>query len=164
MKKNLLKLHSSRAKFGINFSIIGVIIMLFTAYRFGQRAIETMDFSGIILIVLVPLLTISFIWYYFNAFLAYLDTENNQVIFKKPFRNKEWIVKLEKISVVDTIRFVIVSRAKHIKVTFKNESGKMSDYYILKSSSVFGIGGDDDKTLFDAVLKRKKELLSSKAD
>lgn len=164
MKKELIKLYSSRAKFAINFSIIGIVILLFTAYKLGLRAIETVDFSGVLLIILVPLLIVSFIWYYFHAFLAYLDLKNNQVIFKKPFLKKEWIVKLENISVVDTVRFVIISRAKHIKVTFKNENGKMSDYYILKSNSFLGLGGDDDKTLFQAMLKRKKELLNSKVD
>ncbi|WP_108866540.1 hypothetical protein [Aquimarina aquimarini] len=163
MEENLIKLHSSRAKLGINFSIIVSVSLLYIAFRIGSQVFKTIDNSHVILILLIPILIISCIWYYFHAFLGYLDLSNNQVIFKKPFRKKEWIVKLENISVVDTVSFPIISRAKHIKVTFKNKNGKMSDYYLWKSSKFMGLGGDEDEILFDAVLKRKQELLSSES-
>ena len=162
MKPNLIKLHSSRAKFGINFSIIGIIIMLYVGFSIGPKALLTWDTpSSLILIILIPLLAISFIWYYIHAFLCFLDTNNNVIIFKKPFLKKEWIIKLEDIQAIDTIRFPIISRAKHIKVSFKNKHGKISNYYMWKSSSFIGLGGNDDKILFEAVLKRKKELLNT---
>ncbi|WP_255409456.1 hypothetical protein [Aquimarina sp. I32.4] len=39
----------------------------------------------------------------------------------------------------------------------------MSDYYLWKSSKFIGLGGDEDKILFDTVLQRKEELLNSES-
>ncbi len=162
MKKNLIELHSIKAKFFINLYLTSII--LFTGFLsiLSYRWIflnKPYSYTNMGLILLVILINIGM---YYYSFLGYLDTNNNELLLKKPFRKKERIIKLENINNIEKER-LFITRRKHIKVnTYNKDKTDTLSYYILSSSLSSLFGSDDAEFLWKEVLKRKKELKNNK--
>jgi len=111
------------------------------------------------LIVLLILISIGM---YYYSFLGYLDPENSILILKKPYRKKEWNIKLEDITNIEKER-LFITRGKHIKVnTYNKDKTDSISYYILISRFNSLFGTDNAQYLWQEVLKRKKKIKEGK--
>ncbi len=156
MQENIIELHSSRAKRRLNLyllkSIFGVLFLIYLPFSSLFKGLDHLFF----LIIIMSILTFLNIWIYTKTFLGYLNKNENLVILKKPFLNKEWNIKLENITNIDKER--ILTYRKYIKIqTFNKDKTDTKDYYILPSSLTSFII-DDVKILKKSVQKRKQEL------
>ena len=158
MNKNLIELHSIRAKLMINFYIIlSLICSLFLVKKIYEWLMNNITPDYFIFGILFLMLIISIGMYSFS-FLGYVDNEQNILILKKTFLKKEWRIKLEDILTVDKER-LFIARGKHIKIsTYNNDKSDTNSYYILSSRLGSLFGSDDADYLWKEVLKRKKVL------
>lgn len=91
---------------------------------------------------------------YIDFFLGYVDTKKHELILRKPFRKKIWVIKFEDIIMVNAYR-VVYTINKNMKIVVRNGENDTKNYYVFKSNSLFG---DDADFLWKSVLKRKKEI------
>ena len=91
---------------------------------------------------------------YIDFFLGYVDIKKHELILRKPFRKKIWVIKFEDIIMVNAYR-VVYTIHKNMKIVVRNGENDTKNYYVFKSNSLFG---DDADFLWKSVLKRKKEI------
>ena len=158
MKKDLIELHSMKAKFMLNFYIIAIIAVIYGLTNSSIDWKNITEGTNFVLPLVIIIVLGILIGVYSSSFLGYLDKDENILILKKPFWKKKWNIKLENISYIETTTLGVVTRSKHLKIVEKKSNSEKT-YYIMKGSSFFG---DDENFLKNLVIKRKKEISEKK--
>lgn len=155
MKDNLIELYSMKAKFTLNAYLVIVVLGLYGSYK------AIIDWENIVMnqeyifpVMMVVLIIIGLVLYSIS-FIGYYDSKNHSIVLRKPFLKFKKIIKLEDIMAIETTRLMVVTPAKHLKITVKKGDKDVKSYYIMKNSSLFG---DDEKMLREAIIKRKIEV------
>ncbi|WP_396632574.1 hypothetical protein [Maribacter sp. R86514] len=154
MKKNLIDINSWRSKFTINFWFIMIfltfILMIKLALDWKNIIADNQYFLPIVLLA-TNIIAINI---YIDFFLGYVNTKSHELILRKPFRKKIWVIKFEDIIKVNSYR-VVYTIHKNMKIVVRDGKNGTKNYYVFKSNSLFG---DDADFLWKSVLKRKKEM------
>ncbi|MEP2279721.1 hypothetical protein [Maribacter sp.] len=152
MKKDLIQLHSFRAKFILNFYLIIIILGIYGIYKAivdWENILRNQEYFYLFMMLV---LIVTGIVLYSISYIGYYDSKKHLIILKKPFFENEKVIKLENILTIETTRLMVVTHFKHLKIKIKKPNNDIKSYYIMKGSSLFG---DDEKMLREAIIKRK---------